>query len=474
MSDVLFLNLPNKEQITRRYMCSYISPESLFPPLELLYLAGIARDTKGLKVSLLDAIAEKKTPDQVQQRINIENPEYVVTILGLECIEEDCLEIKKIKLLFPEKKIVVFGHYATQFPSEVLQESNADYLILGEPDIIFSNLLDVFYKNLSLKNINGLVYLKEGKTIKQGEDKRIPNPNELPRPAYDLLPVDKYYEPVLKRPYSMIQTARGCPYPCTFCVKSYGSKLTIQSPERVVEEIEFLVKTQGIKSLRFIDDTFTVNKKRVIAICEQMLEKNLDIEWCCLSRADNLNEEVLIWMKRSGCKRIYFGLESGSQRILDLYKKRINVSEALETLLLCKNMGIETTGFFMSGYPEETEEDFDQTIDFAKRAKLTYASVNPINPYPGTALFDELKDQLEFSLIPYKNQFKNPKIADVFTKRKKKFYKAFYLRPNYIIQNAKSLLFNSQEIFSHASGLINYLFFNGKFVISGLKGPNDN
>lgn len=473
MKKVLFLNLSNKEQITRRYMCSYVSPESLFPPLELISLAAIAR-SNDMEVSLLDAIALDLNPQEVDQKIKDFQPDLIVSILGLECIEEDCAEVQRIKRDFPSIKYLVFGHYATQFPKEVIAQAAADYLIMGEPDMIFNALTKQLVNGASIDEIGGIVYVTANGEIKvQGEDKRIPDPNILPLPAYDLLPEDKYYEPVMPRPYSMIQTARGCPYPCTFCVKSYGSKLTIQSPERVVDEIENLVKLFGIRSLRIIDDTFTVNKRRVIQICEELVKRNFNIEWCCLSRTDNLNDEMLGWMKRAGCTRIYFGLESGSQRILDLYEKRINVEEAVETLLLCREHGIETTGFFMSGFPEETDEDFEKTIDFAKRAKLTFASVNPLTPYPGTSLFDRLKDKLNFQLFPYENSFKDPQISIDFTRRKKKFYTEFYMRPSYVLGNTGAIIKNFSEISSHAVGLLKYVFFNGQFVISGLKGPKD-
>lgn len=455
-------------------MCSYVSPESLFPPFELISLAAIARDNYFFKVKLIDGIAEKLNFEQVVAQAQQYNPNIIVTILGLESVEEDCAEIANLKTFFPETPIVVFGHYVTQFGEDILKRSQADYAILGEPDFIFSNLLSAFTGNIKLEDVNGIVIRNsDNRFLKQGNDERIPNPNELPQPAYDLLSKDAYYEPMLPRPYGLIQTARGCPYPCSFCVKSYGQKLTIQSPERIVAEIQYLIKTQGIKSLRFIDDTFTVNKRRVIEICKALIEQNVKLKWCCLSRTDNLTEEMLFWMKKSGCARIYFGLESGSQRILDLYQKNIDTSEATNTLHLCRKYGIETVGFFMSGYPEETEEDFEQTISFARKANLNFASINPLTPYPGTALFERLKNDINFSIFPYKNEFKDKNLAEIFTDRKKRFYKSFYLRPAYWIYNVSYFVRNFGETVSYAKGLLSYLFLNGGFVISGLKGRKD-
>ncbi|MEZ5002439.1 MAG: radical SAM protein [Chitinophagales bacterium] len=473
MKKALFLNLPFAEQITRRYMCSYVSPESLFPPLELISLAAIAREWKQKEVKLIDAIADKANHQKVLEQIAAFGPDVMVTITGLESIEEDCSEIAKIKVIFPDIKLIVFGHYPTQFPQEVLLKSNADFIILGEPEVIYSALQDALDGKIDTTEVKGIVYKNDEGILIQGEDKRIPDPNILPRPAYDLLPKMAYYEPMLPRPFSMIQTARGCPYQCTYCVKSFGSKLTIQSPERVVEEIEYLVAIHGIKSLRFIDDTFTIQRQRVIEICKLLVERNIHIQWACLSRTDNLTDEMLGWMKRSGCKRIYFGLESGSQRILDLYKKKVDVEEAVESLLLCRKHGIETSGFFMSGYPEENESDFEQTVDFAIRSKLTFASFNPLTPYPGTAIFTELKDQLDFSVFPYKNEFKDKSLATDFTRRKKAFYKRFYMRPSYFASNYKNLFTNIGELLTYGWSMLKYLFMGGKFALSGLKGPQD-
>eukprot|EP01034_Spumella_vulgaris_P013986 gene13986-17863_t len=175
-------------------------------------------------------------------------------------------------------------------------------------------------------------------------------------PAYEMVDTSHYFETLMPGPFTLIQTSRGCPVTCNYCVTT-------------------LKQEQHIRSFRIIDDTFTVNKKRVIEICKGMVENNLRLKWTCLSRTDTLTEEMLYWMKKAGCVRIYFGLESGSQRMLDYYKKSINLAEAAETLRLCRKMGVETAGFFMAGLPIETADDFEQTIRFATKAQLTFAMV---------------------------------------------------------------------------------------------------
>ncbi len=178
-------------------------------------------------------------------------------------------------------------------------------------------------------------------------------------------------------------------------------------------------------------------------------------------------------MKNAGCKRIYFGMESGSQRMLDIYKKNVKTEEAKESLLLCRQVGIETAAFFMSGHPEEIEQDFLDTLNFAKAANLNYASFNPLTPYPGTGLFDAIRSQIEFSIYPYKNEWKDKAIYDRFDKNKSRFYKGFYLRPSYFVSNIPTLFSNFKSIANLAIDMLRYLFGDKQFVISGLKGARD-
>lgn len=470
---VLLLNLPNNDRITRRYMCSYDSPESLMPPLELISCGAIARELHKAEVKLLDAIAEKLSVVDTLIEIKRFKPKVIISLTGFECYEDDMNTVRELKQHLPESYFVLFGHYATHFPEETLKNSKADFVILGEPELVLNDLLKALFNQNSLELVSGIAYMQNEKMTKQGESGRIKDPNELPVPAYDLLPMHKYGEPLLAHPYGMIQTVRGCPYQCNYCVKSYGTKLSQLSTERVIHEMKLWIELQGVKSIRFIDDTFTLNKHRVIELCQAIIENDIKVEWACLSRTDNLDEELLRWMKKAGCKRIYFGMESGSQRMLDIYKKNIKIDDALHSLHLCRKAGIETAAFFMSGHPQETEKDFEETLAFAKAAKLNYASFNPLTPYPGTGLFTEMKPMLNFSIYPYKNEWKDDAIYENFDRRKQLFYKGFYMRFNYFNSNISSAITNFSQILYMGFGLLRYLWWDKRFVISGLKGARD-
>lgn len=470
---VLLLNIPNPEQITRRYMCSYVSPESLMPPLELISCAAIAREWVYAEVKLIDAIAEQLSVAEVITQIQAFQPNAIIALTGFECFEEDMDTVREIKQQLPNISFVLFGHYATHFPAETLSHSLSDYVILGEPELVLADLLKPLFNQQPVSCVNGIAYRKNETIVIQGEAGRIKDPNELPVPAYNLLPIGKYYEPLMARPYGMIQTVRGCPYQCNYCVKSYGTKLSQLNTQRVIHEMKQWIELQGVKSIRFIDDTFTLNKQRVIDLCKAIIENKIKVEWACLSRTDNLDIELLTWMKKAGCKRIYFGMESGSQRMLDIYKKNVKVEDALHALHLCRKVGIETAAFFMSGHPRETEKDFEETLAFAKAANLNYASFNPLTPYPGTGLFNEIKEQINFSIYPYKNEWKEQAVYDNFARRKELFYKGFYMRLKFLLTNIPVMLKNFSQITSMGIALLRYLWWDKRFVISGLKGARD-
>ncbi len=455
---VLFLNLPYPTRIQRRYMCSYNAPNQLLPPQELMSLAAIAKRWKNAKAIILDAIAEEIDLSETIKRIDAFKPDLIVTISSFECFEEDLDTYQSIMNAAPHARAVLFGYYATHFYKEILDKYSFDFIILGEPDLIFSDLYDALMKTRDLSDVEGIAYKLKGQLIVQPGEERVARPEDLPMPAYELISPLKYFEPFMPAPLGLIQTARGCPYSCNYCVKSYGKKLTYRTPAQILEEIIYLKKEYGIKSLRFIDDTFTVHNKRVIELCQLMIAQKPDIEWTCLSRTDTLKRDTIAWMKKAGCKRIYFGVESGSAEVLKHYDKEINVAQSYETLAECKKQGIETSGLFMVGAPFETENDFNLSVNFAIQADFDYIVVGALIPYPGTVLFDSLKEEINFSALPYKNEWKNPELKKIAEFREKEFYRLFYLRPRYVTKSAGKALRKPVEFVKNSLKLAGYIY----------------
>jgi radical SAM superfamily enzyme YgiQ (UPF0313 family) len=423
----------------------------LFPPIEMLYLAAIARSWHQSEVLLLDAIAENVNEKEVESSIRDFDPDVIVCITGFEIFESDIRLINTFKKKFTEKIFVVFGHYPTHFPAETLHYSGADYVLEGEPDINFSSLLDHLSGKIAREEMVGVFYNgTDGNIrIKHGAG-RIKKPDELPIPAHDLLKINLYNEPFLSKPFGLIQSARGCPYSCNFCVRSYGSRLALRSPESIIEEIKMLVTLHKIKSLRFIDDTFTATSKRVIRFCKLLLENEIRLQWTCLSRPDTLDEEMISWMKKAGCVRVYIGIESGSQKILDIINKQIDLVQGLDNIRLLQKYGIETSAFFMVGYPEETVSDFKLSMEFARKARFDYVIPFKFTAYPGTLYYDQNKDKVDFNLFPYRNTFKIPGLEKTGENREKEFYKDYYFRLGYLGKALRKLIVYPNETLSNS------------------------
>lgn len=457
MFKVVLLNPPHAVPVQRRYMCSYNAQNMLLPPQELIALGGILRHLQGVETFLIDAIAEKINTNQLRGRLQKIQPSLVISIQGFECFEEDMNELNAVKQHFPATTVAVFGHYSTVFPSEILEKTKVDVVIRGEPDLIFKELIEAFLLQKPLRQVAGIAFREKNVIVINEGDTRIKQPDKLPMPAYELLQADKYFEPFLKAPFGLIQSARGCPYSCNYCVRSFGRKLTYRTPEQIIDEILYLKKQFGIRSLRFIDDTFTVQPARVIEICKMMIEQNIELEWTCLSRLDSLKEEMLPWMKKSGCKRIYFGVESGSKKVLQFLNKEMDLDKAAATIHSCKRHGIETFGWFIVGAPNEDEEAFEESIRFAIRADFDYIAVSELTVYPGTELYDKLRHSVQFSLLPYANNWNDPERVERNKKREREFYQRFYFRRRYAVSKVKHALNYPVEYFRNIIKLANYL-----------------
>lgn len=425
---VLFLNLPHPAPLMRRYMCTYASPLFLLPPHELLQLATCAREWNNAQIRFLDAIAEARTEQYVFAVINEFAPDVLVALAGVESIGDDVACMDRIKAAFPALPLITFGYYPTTFPEEILRKSRVDFILRGEPEEALSAYLFAKIHNEPFHAIPALAGRRPDGAIFANPEQRIEDLDRLPFPDYALVDVRRYAEALLGGPCGAILSARGCPFQCSYCTTTFSRRLVLRSPEKVVEEMELLVD-RGAKIVRFLDDTFTVNKHRVIDICKLILERNLTVQWACLSRVDTLDREMLSWMKRAGCTRILVGVEHYSKKVLDYLKKRLDPKTINPQLQLIRDAGIESVGFILLGSPVETEEDFQDTYRGIMDSPLDFIGVNILTPYAGTPFFEMVKDDIVFSLVPYECRFKDDSIARNAAKRERKLYRDFYLRP---------------------------------------------
>lgn len=451
---IMFLNLPNKDRIIRRFCGSYNSRSFLFPPQELLSCASSIKAWNGSDVLVIDSIAEGRNLESVIDLISTVNPDMVVTMTGMECFASDINAVISIKEQKPGMKMVVFGYYPSVFPIEVLTNTNIDYIIKDEAELCLSRLVKALDEHKDPEGIPGLV-CRGSSVINPPE--RIPDLDKMPFPDPSLLFTNSYREMLMKGPIALIQSARGCPFNCSYCVTSYGRKVVMRSPENIVSEIEFLMG-KGYRAFRFTDDTFIVNKARVEKICNLIIHKKFKIKWTCLSRVDTLERDLLILMKKAGCKRIYIGVESFSQKVLDYYNKGSKASDILQRIEWVKRAGIQSSGFMMIGAPVETAEDLAQNKEGLRKSKLDFVIVSKLTPYPGTVLFEKLKDRMDFKLFPYHNFFKDMSYEKKMIGIEKELYRAFYWRLNTLISLFKIMFENPRDFFNTGILFLKFLF----------------
>lgn len=426
---IWFLNLPSQIPVVRRYMCSSFAERYLFPPHDLLALAGVAR-FNGFESVFTDAVAEMLSLEQCIQKLKKLQPDMVVSIMSFELFDKDVEAVRQLKNQYPGTPYLLMGYYPTVFPRETLQLTGADMILCGEPDHIFENVLERLAEGNLPTDIQGTAVALENDQVQVNEnDRRVPNPNVLPMPAFDLIIPKHYKEPFMPNPVGVIQSARGCPYFCNYCVHSFGTKLTVLTPEKTLEQILFMKNRLGVRSLRFIDDTFTAVPSRVIKLCKLMIDNRINLPWTCLSRADTLyDEEMLQWMKKAGCIRLNIGFESGSQRILDLLNKGYKIADCITHIKRARKMGFEILGFFLTGIPEESDEDIRLSIQLAKEV-CHFIVADTLKVYPGTPLYERYTGEIDFSLEPTVNQFKDEAVRQKGQRHRRQMYEKFYLRP---------------------------------------------
>ncbi len=444
---VLLINPPIKNLITTNIPKVVDLERGYNPPLGLLYLASYARKYTNHEIEVLDTVVEELNYYEIERRIREIKPD-VVGVQAMSFTLIDALLCARIvKRIEKHIPIVFGGPHPTIFPQETINLKEVDYVVVGEGEVTFKELLENIDSPKRLKEVKGLVYKEKGEIIDTGSREFIENLDNIPFPARELTPYKKYYSLIAKRtPITTMFTSRGCPYRCIFCDRpQLGKKFRAQSAENVVDEMEECLRL-GIKEILIYDDTFTVNRQRVLDICKEILRRSLKIGWDIRARVDNVDEEMLKRLKKAGCERIHYGVEASSQRILDILRKGITLRQVKDAFGLTKKAGISTLAYFMFGSPKETEEEIRNSIKLAKELRPDFVHFSITTPFPATDLYRlGLKEGIlernywkEFAQNPTKNF--SPQVWEENLSQEKlvallkSAYRSFYIRPNYIIK----------------------------------------
>lgn len=418
-------------------------------PLGLASLAAVTRK-EGYTTSIVDSEVLGLTIEMACDAILKHEPDVVGFTAVTVSVHNAAAVASLIKQKRPSVTTLIGGHHFTAVPKETMDLfPSFDIGVIGEGETTIVELLDALKGNRKLQDVKGLC-LRDGRDyILTGPRERIQDLDTLPPFAWDLLPkIDEYYCPpvhtVKRLPATNLVTSRGCPSQCIFCDRTvYGNRGTAYSAARVLEMMKDLKENYGIREIQFRDDNFTVFRKRLIELCGLLKESKLDIVWSCAGRVDMVTPEILKMMKEAGCWQIWYGVESGSQKVLDTIKKGTKIEGIRQAVEWTRDAGINPCGFFIIGHPGETHETAKETIKFALSLPITETHATFMTPFPGSDLYKnhQLYGTFEFTdnndwkkLNAWRPVFMPHGLTkDDLIYYSNEFHKRFFFRPRIIL-----------------------------------------
>jgi anaerobic magnesium-protoporphyrin IX monomethyl ester cyclase len=365
------------------------------PPLGLAYLAAVL-EKEGVDVKILDNYLFNMSTSFIEHYLLSYKPDIVGITCGTATYQTTMQTARTVKQALPSVPVVVGGPHPTLRPREMLTHEEIDVVVVGEGEYTFRELVLHSSKIENLADVSGLFYRnRKGEIVSAPGRPFIKNLDELPFPARHLLPMESYpnrAEFLDVKPIYSINTSRGCPFGCVFCSVRmiWGRSYRSFSPARIVDEIELLIDKYKAKGIYFREDNFTVDAKRVTGICDEMKRRGIDIQWVCESRVDLVSRELLEKMHKAGCRAMWFGPESGSQRVLNLLKKGITIEQTKKAFDICKKVGIRAGASFMMGIPGERIEEMYQTLELADQIDADWCWFNIYLGIPGSELYEKV------------------------------------------------------------------------------------
>lgn len=440
---------------------------SIRPPIDLMYYAA-ALEKRGLSCYIKDYPIKKNSNWKIFERdLKKYDPDILLISITSMTLADDIKSLEIAKRINPSILTVVKGAHTNIYDRQILERYGViDIILRGEAELTIGEI----GQGKNLGNILGITYRKNGKVIRNPDRPFTEDLDSIPFPARHLVNNNNYLRPDTNEPQTTIQTNRGCPMSCIFCLAQVvaGNKVRSRSPKNIVDEIEECVNKFNIKNFFFKADTFTWDKKWVIEVCKEIINRKLQIKWVSTTRVDKIDEERLSWMKKAGCWLLAFGIESGNKEILNKIKKQATLEQAKSTIKLCKKMKIKTLSHTLVGFPWDNKNTIHETIKFLKETNGDFFEVRLCIPFPGTELE---RIEKELGLLPPKiiNDYDYfgyvPKTLYLDEKKvlslRKKAILTLLFRPKYIF---KTLLSNPSP-----KVITNYISFGIRKLINLLK-----
>jgi radical SAM superfamily enzyme YgiQ (UPF0313 family) len=415
----------------------------VFPPLNETWVAGIA-EKHGHECIIVDARTLMLSKDEVVEILRRFQPD-IVGFRVTTYMFPDMLEWARHMKQHFDVPIIIGGYNLRVYPKESLAHPEIDFGCVNSALFTVPRLLEELESGRRrFDEVPGLVFKRDGEIIETPPADPPERFEDYPAPARHLTPTELYAEfPTTRRNFTLLVTSKGCPMHCTFC-EAGRTVYDPRSAEKVVDEMEQCYRELSIREFDIFDYEFPMIRKRTMAICKEIQRRNLDIAWACRSRVDTVDREVLTEMKNSGCHRIYFGIETVHQQILDDVQKGITTDQVRETIRNCKDLGIMALGFFLIGNPGETERMIYQSVKFAKELDLDYVQFSKLLAKPWSGLWREMvaqtgQDYWRDWVLGHETDRPLPRhwtdlSNDDIDRIARKCYLKFALRPGYLLR----------------------------------------
>ena len=412
-----------------------------FIPLGLAYLGAVA-EKAGHQVTIIDCQAERLTYEAFSARI-AQTSSDVIGVTATTLLYKSAMKLITIaKQTQPQATTMLGGSHGTFWDENALNEyPSLDIVVRREGEQTFIELLEKLQTQASLTNVLGITYRNGDKITRNADRPFIEDLDSIPFPAHHLMPLES-----LKRDGKILFpliSSRGCVFWCDFCstVRMFGRGYRMRSPKNVVDEMQLIHDKYGVKQVTFYDDAFTVDRNRVLKICEELHSRKLDMMWDCGTRVDMVDRELMKTMRSAGCFAVWLGVESGSEAILGAMNKRIKLDQTRVAYKTAHEVGLMTIANVVLGFPGETEKTARETIRFVKELNPDDVGFYVATPYPGTPMYEEVKKNGWLRVTDFDRYdtagptFETPSLSmETLAKLRYKAYQDFYLRPSYVLR----------------------------------------